>query len=142
LIDHELYRLGLRLILEPIHECEVVGEASTALPAFEVVAQLAPDIVVIDPVLPGLRGTSAIRMIRRCAPGVRILVLTELGFPRDVARAMAAGASGYALKDEENDAILHALRQVHLGRLYLTPGLDPRHEPDLGLYRLPVGPSV
>ena len=133
LIDHELYRVGLRLILDPVRDCEVVGEAGTALRAFEVVAHLAPDVVVIDPVLRGLRGTSAIQTLRRCAPRVRILVLTELGRLRDVADAVAEGASGYALKDEENDMILHALRQVHLGRLYLSPGLDLRRESDLDL---------
>jgi DNA-binding NarL/FixJ family response regulator len=143
LIDHELYRVGLRLILEPVHDCEVIGESGAALRAFEVVAQLAPDVVVIDPVLRGLRGTGAIRTIRRCAPGVRILVLTELGRLRDVVDAIGEGASGYALKDEENDAILHALRQVHLGRLYLSPGLDLRRDPDLSLGHPPgfVRPS-
>jgi two-component system nitrate/nitrite response regulator NarL len=132
LVDHEIYRLGLRLILDPVPGCEVVGEACTALAALELIAQLGPDVVVIDPALRSVGGASAIRMIRRCSPGVRILVLTELGHERDVAAAMAEGATGYALKGEDNDAILRALRQVHRRRLYLTPGLGHRREPRLG----------
>ena len=129
LLDHELYRLGLRRVLEAFPDCEVVGEAGTARDAFEVIAALCPDVVVVDTVLRGLRSASAIRKIQRCAPGVRVLVLTEHGSIRDVAVAMAAGAGGYALKGESIDEIRYAVHRVHLGRLYLSPALDSDRDP-------------
>jgi DNA-binding NarL/FixJ family response regulator len=125
LLDHELYRLGLRRVLEAFSDCEVVGEAGTARAGFKLISTVGPDVVVIDPALRGLGSGNAIRKIRGCAPGVRVLVLTEHGRVRDVAMAIASGASGYALKGDSLDEILNAVHRVHLGRLYLSPGLDP-----------------
>jgi DNA-binding NarL/FixJ family response regulator len=111
-------------MLETFGDCEVVGEASTARAGLKLVAAFEPDVVVMDTVLRGFRSGSAIRKIRSCAPGARILVLTEHGRTRDVALAMAAGASGYAMKGDSIDEILRAVERVHLGRLYLSPSLD------------------
>jgi len=124
LLDHELYRLGLRRMLETFGDCEVVGEASTARAGLKLIAAFEPDVVVVDPVLRGFRSGSAIRKIRASAPGARVMILTEHGRVRDVATAMAAGASGYALKGDSIDEILRAVERVHLGRLYLSPSLD------------------
>jgi len=124
LLDHELYRLGLRRMLETFGDCDVVGEASTARAALKLIDAFEPDIVVMDPILRGFRSASAIRKIRGCAPGARVLILTEHGRVRDVALAMSAGASGYALKGDSIDEILRAVQRVHLGRLYLSPALD------------------
>ena len=124
LLDHELYRLGLRRMLETFGDCEVVGEASTPRAGLRLIAAFEPDVVVMDTVLRGLKSGSAIQKIRGCAPGARVLILTERGRVRDVATAMAAGASGYALKGDSIDEILRAVQRVHLGRLYLSPSLD------------------
>jgi len=124
LLDHELYRLGLRRMLETFGECEVVGEASTPRAALKLIAAFEPDVVVMDTALRGLKSGSAIQKIRGRAPGARVLILTEHGRVRDVATAMAAGASGYALKGGSIDEILRAVQRVHLGRLYLSPSLD------------------
>jgi DNA-binding NarL/FixJ family response regulator len=111
-------------VLEAFSDGEVVGEASTARAGFKLISTVGPDVVVVDPALRGLRSGNAIRKIRGCAPGVRVLVLTEHGRTRDVALAIAAGASGYALKGDSLDEILNAVHRVHLGRLYLSPMLD------------------
>jgi DNA-binding NarL/FixJ family response regulator len=142
LLDHELYRVGLRRVLEAWPDCEVVGEAGTARAAFEVIGALCPDVVVIDTVLRGLRSASAIRKIQRCAPGVRVLVLTEHGRIRDVAVAMAAGASGYALKGDDIDEIRYAVHRVHLGRLYLSPALDSDRDPGSADTRAPTSQEM
>ncbi|HMF40204.1 MAG TPA: response regulator transcription factor [Polyangia bacterium] len=129
LLDHELYRLGLRLILERSSlDCEVLGEASTLRGAFEVMSAIEPSVVVMDTALPGLGAPSAIRKIRRWGAGVRVLVLTEHGRFPDVVAAMAAGASGYALKGDSNEEILAAIRRIAAGSLYLAPALDLRPE--------------
>ncbi len=124
LLDHELYRLGLRRMLETFADCEVVGEASTPRAALKLIAAFEPDVVVVDSALRGFRSGSAIRKIRASAPRARVLILTEHGRVRDVATAMSAGASGYALKGDSIDEILRAVQRVHLGRLYLSPSLD------------------
>ena len=126
LLDHELYRLGLRLILEASSDCEVVAEASTMRDALTVVSALEPDVVVVDTTLLGLRAATAIRKLRHCRSSIRVLVLTEHGFPRDVVVAMTAGASGYALKGDDNREILAAIRRVGAGGLYLSPAIDLR----------------
>ena len=126
LIDHAFYRLGLRLMLKTHSGFEVVGEAGTGSEALRIVADVAPDLAVVDLRLPGLRGPSAIRKIRLCAPGVRVLVLTEHGRTEDVVAAVNAGASGYALKGDDNDEILQAFQQLRCGRGYLAPSLDLR----------------
>ena len=131
LIDHALYRMGLRLFLESAPDCEVVGEAGSANEAFEIIGARAPDVVVVDAVLPGLRGAGAIRKMRRRAPGVHILILTEHGRIRDVVTAVGAGARGYALKGDSSEEILHAVRTVQRGRLYLAPALAPPRAPDV-----------
>ncbi|HXU05863.1 MAG TPA: response regulator transcription factor [Polyangia bacterium] len=135
ILDHKLFTMGLRLTLETFGDCEVVGEANTARAAFNVVRTLAPEVVVVDTVLRGLRTGNAIRKIRACAPGVRVLVLTEHGSIRDVAMAMAAGATGFALKGDSIDEILRAVQRVHLGRLYLSPSLDAGRETGPALRR-------
>jgi len=126
LIDHPVYRLGLRLLLQTRSGFDVVGEAGSAPEARRIVSSVAPDLVVVDAAVPGMRGRSAIRKIRRCAPGVRVLILTEHGRIEDVVAAMNGGASGYALKGDSNDEILHAFQRLRSGRLYLAPGLDLR----------------
>lgn len=124
LLDHELFRLGLRLFLEAASDCDVVGEASTVRDALRIVGAAEPDVVVLDTALLGLRAVSAIRKIRHCRSDIRVLVLTEHGLPRDVVVAMTAGASGYALKGDDNREILAAIRRVSAGGLYLSPAID------------------
>ena len=126
LVDHVFYRLGLRLMLKTHSGFEVVGEAGTAADALRIIAAVAPDLAVVDCRLPDLRGARAIRTIRQCAPGVRVVVLTEHGRTVDVVAAFNNGASGYALKGDSNDEILQAFHQVHDGRLYLAPSLHLR----------------
>jgi len=111
-------------MLEARSEFEVVGEAGTGSDALRIISDVAPDVAVVDFRLPGLRSTRAIRKIQRCAPGVRVLVLTEHGRTEDVVAAINAGASGYALKGDDNDEILHAFQRLRAGRLYLAPSLD------------------
>ena len=126
LVDHAFYRLGLRLMLETCPGFGVVGEAGTAGDALRVISAVAPDLAVVDLRLPALRGMSAIRKIRRCVPGVRVLVLTEHGRTDDVVAAFKAGASGYALKGDSNDEILQAFHALRSGRRYLAPSLHLR----------------
>ena len=134
LVDHALYRVGLRLLLESAAGLEVVGEASGPEEAFHVIAGRVPDLAIVDTALPGLRGTRALRSIGRRAPKVRILILTEHGSIRDVVAAIGAGVRGYALKGDSSQEILHAVRTVQQDRLYLAPSIAPPRRPSVISY--------
>ena len=114
--------------------CELLQLLASAQPG-------VPLTVVLDNVLPGLPGPSAIRKIRRCAPGVRVLILTERARDRDVAAALIAGASGYALKGDSKEEILRAIWQIQRGRLYLGPGVHPHIELNLGFAQVMASPD-
>jgi len=126
LLDHDIYRVGVRQMLRTVVEHEVVGEASAPQAALEIVTAAAADVVVLDPILWGRRGAAPIHVIRRCAPHSRIFVLTEDGPIRNVVDALTAGATGYALKGDSVEEILDGLRQVKEGQRYLAPTLIPR----------------
>jgi len=126
LLDHELYRLGLRLILTAVREHEVVGEAGTERDALNVVAAAAPDVVIMDSVLPGLQGAEGVKALLRRAPGARILILTDDRRITAAADAMTAGAAGYALKGDSNAEICRAVERVQAGLTYVAPALTAR----------------
>ena len=126
LLDHELYRMGLRLILTGLPGYEVVGEAGTERDALNVVDAAAPDVVIMDTVLPGLRGAEGVEAILGRAPGARILILTDDRSITGAAAAMTAGAAGYALKGDRIAEICRAIDQVRAGRIYVAPALTSR----------------
>lgn len=129
--DHRLFREGLRMVLEGQPDLNVVAEASDAREAFGVVDAAKPDVVVLDVALPGIDGIEAARELVRRSPRQRVLMLSMHSDEAHVAHALAAGASGYALKDQSADAVIDAIRTVARGQKYLSPrisrfGLDEK----------------
>lgn len=126
--DHQLFRAGLRLALAPESDIEIAGEAADTREALLLVEETKPDLVVLDVTLPDGDGiTAAHEMIRR-APTARILILTATTSDLFVRRAFATGAGGYALKTDDADEIISAIRQVHTGSRYLSPFFADRKE--------------
>jgi two-component system response regulator NreC len=123
--DEPLIREGLRHTLNAQPEIEVVGEASSAREGFAGIEKTHPDVVLMDLALPGLDGAAAARDLRVRAPGAKVLVLTIHNRLRDALEALAAGASGFALKTEPLSALLSAIRRVAAGHGYVTPSLAP-----------------
>ncbi len=119
--DHEMVRAGLRSFLELQPGMEVVGEAGTAEQALALVPRTAPDIVVLDLVLPGLSGLEALRRLRADHPDVKVVVLTSFGGEQAVLSAVRAGAAGYLLKDVGPRELADALRSVAAGGSMLHP---------------------
>jgi DNA-binding NarL/FixJ family response regulator len=126
LLDHELYRMGIRLILNAVPGYEIVGEAGTERDALNVVATAAPDVVIMDTVLPGLQGAEGVKAILGRAPGARVLILTDDRRITAAADAMTAGAAGYALKGDSNAEFGRAVERVQTGRTYVAPALTSR----------------
>jgi DNA-binding NarL/FixJ family response regulator len=129
--DHPIVREGLRTYLHTLDGIDVVGEAPDGETAVDGVARLAPDVVLMDLVLPGIDGVEATRRIRAAGttgagtPACRVLVLTSFVGDQHVVPAVRAGASGYLLKDATPEAVAAAIRTVAAGGLVLGPRAAP-----------------
>ena len=125
--DHALVREGLRAILEPQEDIEVVGEAGDGVQALDVVARERPDVLLLDIQMPALDGIEVTeRLTRQGHQKTRVLILTT--FDRDdlVFRALRAGASGFLLKDVPRSQLLHGIRLVAAGDELLAPTVTRR----------------
>ncbi len=121
--DHPAVRRGLRTFLELSDDVEVVGEAADGTAVADLVAATAPDVILLDMVLPGLDGLGVLRELHDRGLTARALVVTSFTDRRSVLPAVRAGARGYLSKDVEPEALVAAVRAVHAGHLLLEPGL-------------------
>jgi DNA-binding NarL/FixJ family response regulator len=121
--DHELFRRGLRMVLEDEDDIEIVDEAGDGEVAVELAREHAPDVVVMDVRMPGLSGIQAARRIKEEEPGTKILVLTISDEEDDLYDAIKAGANGYLLKEISIDEIANAVRSVHSGQSLISPSM-------------------
>jgi two-component system response regulator NreC len=124
LVDEQrLFREGLCALLRERGCGEVVGEASGAREAYELVRRLRPQLVVLELVLPGVDGVTAAREIRRLLPECKILVLTACKDSVRLQSAWSSGIDGCVTKDEPVDALLAAIASLKLGRRHVSPVL-------------------
>jgi DNA-binding NarL/FixJ family response regulator len=121
--DHELARLGLRTMLLPEPDLEVVGEAATGREAVELSRKLEPDLVLMDIRMPDLDGLVATRAIKQELPRTSILIVTLSEDPDYLLEALRVGAAGYVLKDASRREVVMAVRQVLSGESPLDPKL-------------------
>ena len=122
--DHGVMRAGLKALIEAQNDMEVVGEARDGKEAVAVACEKEPDVVVIDLELPVLNGIDATRLIRKRCHQVRVLALTmhdEQGYVQEV---IAAGGTGYVVKDALGDELISAIRAVNQGRTYINVPLS------------------
>jgi DNA-binding NarL/FixJ family response regulator len=118
--DHDLFRGGLRDLLED-QGVTVVGEADNGERGAELVAELAPDVVVMDLNMPGIGGIEATRRVAAENPATRVLVLTISSDDESIMQAMMAGASGYMLKDASVDDLVAGVRAAAAGESSISP---------------------
>ena len=124
--DHEVVRTGLRAILEPEDDLEVVGEAGSAREAIEKVPQLEPNVVLMDVRMEEMNGIEACRLITSAHPAVDVLMLTSFGEEEAVMSAILAGASGYLLKNVGRSDLIKAIRSVAEGQNLLDPSVTKK----------------
>lgn len=121
--DHHVVRRGLASLLVPRNKMTLVGEATNGREAVELAQTLQPDVIVMDMLMPELKGVEAIRQIKQLQPEVRILVLASFAERADVQAALQAGALGYLLKSAPPRELLHAIQSVAQGTLSLPQEL-------------------
>jgi DNA-binding NarL/FixJ family response regulator len=124
--DHPVVRAGIRGMLETQPEFQVIAEAENGREAFEQIAKLKPDVVLMDLRMPEMDGVEAIGKIKEKYPDINILVLTTYDTDADIVRAVEAGATGYLLKDAPREELFRAVRGTAKGETVLAPVVAAR----------------
>jgi len=124
--DHTVVRQGLRMVLSLEADFEVVGEAADGAEALEQLTKLAPQVVLMDLLMPVMNGVEATREIKRRHPEVEVVALTSVLEDRLVSDAVEAGAAGYLLKDTGPETLFEAIRAASRGEVRLDPKAQKR----------------
>ncbi len=119
--DHTLFRQGIKTLLSAESDIDIVGEAANGSEAVDKIAELRPDLVLMDIGMPGLSSFEATRQIKKIRPDTKILFLTMYDDEDYLVQCMEVGASGYVLKDSPAQQLLAAIRDVYRGGSYLSP---------------------
>ena len=119
--DHAIVRIGLKQVLDLSGEFEVVGQAADGEEAVRMAAEVSPDLVLMDVIMPGKDGVEACREIMESSSEVRVVMLTASNAEDAVVESVAAGASGYLLKETDMEQLLSALRSAAVGDFRLPP---------------------
>jgi serine/threonine protein kinase/CheY-like chemotaxis protein len=119
--DHLLTLAGLRISLESLSCCSILGEASDGDAAVRETQRLRPDVVLMDVGLPGIDGIEATWRIKQLLPRTRVLMFTSHTSPDDVTAALGAGADGYCSKETAVEQISAAINAVMRGEVWLDP---------------------
>jgi DNA-binding NarL/FixJ family response regulator len=116
--DHPVVRQGLKTLLEGHSGWEVIGEASDGAEAVEKAKDLNPDVMVLDVTMPKMNGLEACRLLRRQAPQLEILFVTQHDSPQMMREALEAGARGYVVKSNAARDLLAAVEAVSQHRVF------------------------
>ena len=122
--DHVLVRKGLKMILEEAGDIEIIAEVSDGLEAVKKVAELSPDLIIIDISMPNLNGIQATRQIKRKNPNTRILILSRHKNDEYVLQSIRAGADGYLIKNSAPSELINAVYSVYNDKGYLSPSIS------------------
>jgi len=121
--DHAIVREGLKLLVSAQPEMRVVGEAGDGHTAYQGIVELRPDVAVMDLSMPGLSGAQATEHLKRSCPEVKVVALTVHEDESYLRGLLEAGAVGYILKRSAAEELIHAIRRVAAGGVYLDPSL-------------------
>jgi DNA-binding NarL/FixJ family response regulator len=124
--DHVVVRRGLCSMLADAEDVEIVGEASDSGEAIERVAQLCPDILLLDIRMPGMDGLRLLRCLKERTPDLKVIILTNYDDEQFLLEAFRAGAYGYLMKNVGREDLLEALRTTYQGKRMLSPDLIDR----------------
>ncbi len=140
--DHGLIRVGLRALLQEEAEIYIAGEAEDGYIALRRIAELKPDIVLMDISLPGLSGIEVTRQVRDISPTTRVLMLTVHEDEGMLRESIRAGAHGYILKRAVDSDLIQAIRVVSQGHMYIYPSLTSALVKDLSPHAAAPEPAI
>jgi DNA-binding NarL/FixJ family response regulator len=121
--DHQVSRVGLKFLLEDAKDMTIVGEAMNGEQAVAGVSEFKPNVILMDVGMPVMDGIQASKSIRQTNPEVKIIMLTAHESEQDIFASLAAGASGYCLKDVNQDRLFTAIRSVFAGDVWLDTAI-------------------
>lgn len=124
--DHKVVRRGVRAFLETQPDLGVVGESESGTAALKLVEEFAPDVVLMDLVMPKMDGVEATRQIKQMSPRTQVIVLTSYHQDEYIFPAIRAGALSYLLKDAEPEELADAVRKAAQGEAVLHPRVAAR----------------
>ncbi|HEX2620335.1 MAG TPA: response regulator transcription factor [Phototrophicaceae bacterium] len=119
--DHAMLRKGLAVFLMSYDDLKLVGEASNGKEGLALCASQHPDIVLMDLMMPIMKGITAIRLIRHDFPAIQVIALTSFGEEHLIKDVLAAGAISYLLKKSSADELANAIRATHRGVATFAP---------------------
>lgn len=122
--DHRLFREGLRVLIDSQPHMKVVAEAANAQDAYRVIEETAPDVVVLDLMLPGVNGIFVARELLRKDPKRRLMALSMLRDEEHVAQALDVGILGFASKEQSAEELMVGIHAVAQRQQYLAPSIS------------------
>ena len=124
--DHSVVRLGLKAYFATLPDLQVLGETGSGQEAVRLVEQHAPDVVLMDLIMPGMDGVEATRQVKKASPRTQVIVLTSYHDDEHIFPAIRAGALSYLLKDMDPDDLAEAVRRAHAGEAIIHPRVAAR----------------
>jgi DNA-binding NarL/FixJ family response regulator len=121
--DHAVVREGLKALINTQHDMRVIGEAGDGQTAWHQARDCQPDVVVLDISMPNMNGMQVTVQLKRDCPNLKVLVLSVHEEPIYLRELLAVGAAGYILKHAAADTLIHAIRVVAAGGIYLDPAM-------------------
>jgi DNA-binding NarL/FixJ family response regulator len=122
--DHNLFRAGLRSLLQALDDVEVVAQAGDGREALRLLEAHRPDVVLLDIMMPDLNGLDAVAQIARPCPGTRVIILSMSAQSESVLKALRAGAAGYLVKTADPAELELAIRAVMRGERFLSSAVS------------------
>ena len=122
--DHSILRAGVAALIENQSDMTVVAEAGEVAEMLRLAAELCPDVVLLDLVMPGGGGLKALEPLRKVAPNARVIILTMHNERSLVVSALASGVAGYLVKSAGFSELRDAIRSVHKGKTYLSVPIE------------------
>ena len=124
--DHQMVRQGVRAFLEKQPDISVVGEAASGAEALRLAADLAPDVTLMDLVMPEMDGVETTRRLKQASPRSQVIILTSYHDDEHIFPAIRAGALSYALKDVSSGELIEIVRKAARGEAVMHPHVAAR----------------
>ena len=121
--DHELYRMGLSMLLDKAEGITLVAESADGLDGIKKAREFSPDVILMDIGLPNIDGIEATQRIKDFNPDVKILIFTSRDSENDVFEAFKAGADGYIMKGATPEQTISAIKSVYEGVGWIDPSI-------------------